>query len=322
MSNVQRKNKLQTDMTNQTIIHLPVKPKSPDKEGIMRRFRQWLRANMLFGKKDNSIREALVEVLEESQQASVEQLPHEEKKILRNVLEFGGMTVRDVMIPRTDIQAVEYHSSLDELTRHIVEQRHTRIPVYEETLDHIKGFIHIKDLFPVLKGNAIFDVSLMIRDILFVPPSMKILDLLVKMRLSRVHIAIVVDEMGGTDGLVTMENLFEEIVGEIEDEHDEQNVTSHLIWSPQRTCDVDARTEVVKIEKELGIYLYSKEDGNPDDFDTIGGLIFFHAGRIPAKGEKIDYQGGIQFEILDGDARRIKRLRIIAPDPLTASSSL
>ena len=309
-------------MQSNTVINLPTKQKSSEKEGIVRRFRQWLRANMLFGNKDNSIREALVEVLEESQEANAQQMPQEEKNILRNVLEFGAMTVADVMVPRTDIQAVEYGASLDELTRNVIEQRHTRIPVYEETLDHIKGFIHIKDLFPILKGNAIFDISLIIRDILFVPPSMKILDLLVKMRLSRVHIAIVVDEMGGTDGLVTMENLFEEIVGEIEDEHDEQEPNHQLVWSPQRTCDMDARTEVAKIEKDLGIYLYSKEDGNPDDFDTIGGLIFFHAGRIPAKGEKIEYQGGIQFEVLDGDGRRILRVRIVAPDPLTASASL
>ena len=294
--------------------------KSAEQEGLIKRFRQWLRVNMIFGSKDNTLKEALVEVIEESQQAGV-QLQQEEKNMLKNVLSFGDMTVSDVMVPRSDIQAVENTVTLEEIKKHVIEQRHTRVPVYFETLDNIKGFVHIKDLVPVLSGEAVYDLSQILRNILFVPPSMKIIDLLVKMRLSRVHIAIVVDEHGGTDGLITMENLFEQIVGDIEDEHDEQDLSGMLIWSAQRTCDLDAKTPVSKIEKDLTISLYA-EDGTPEDFDSIGGLIFYHAGKVPSKFEKISYHHGIVFEVLDADPRRIKRVRISAPDPLAASDSV
>jgi magnesium and cobalt transporter len=294
--------------------------KSAEREGLIKRFRQWLRVNMIFGSKDNTLKEALVEVIEESQQAGV-QLQQEEKNMLKNVLSFGDMTVSDVMVPRSDIQAVENTVTLEEIKKHVIEQRHTRVPVYFETLDNIKGFVHIKDLVPVLSGEAVYDLSQILRNILFVPPSMKIIDLLVKMRLSRVHIAIVVDEHGGTDGLITMENLFEQIVGDIEDEHDEQDLSGMLIWSAQRTCDLDAKTPVSKIEKDLSISLYA-EDGTPEDFDSIGGLIFYHAGKVPSKFEKISYHHGIVFEVLDADPRRIKRVRISSPDPLAVSDSV
>lgn len=291
---------------------------TPPRDGMLKRFRNWLRAALLFGSPDNTVKQALVEVLNESAEIAA-QLPPEEKTMLKNMLNFGDMTVQDIMVARSEIQAVEHSVTLDELKHHVIEQRHTRVPVYEDKLDNVKGFIHIKDLFPVLSGDGVFDMSQMLRDVLFVPPSMKIIDLLVKMRLSRVHMAIVVDEYGGTDGLVTMEDLFEQIVGEIKDEHDEGEIQERLVWSPLRTCDVNARLEVYKIEKDLGITLYKDTE---EDFDTIGGLIFFHLGRVPSKGEKIDYDETLRFEILDADPRRVKSIRItrLMPQPVAESA--
>src|SRR5262249_15860320 len=154
--------------------------------------------------------------------------------MLRNVLTFSDHSVKDIMTPRTDIKAVEYNVTLDELKSHITQHRHTRIPVYNDTLDNVKGFIHIKDREPLLYGDSPFNMALILRDVIFVAPSMKLIALLVKMRDAGVHMALVVDEYGGTDGLVTLEDLFEEIVGEIQDEHDEdegQDIV--LAWGPQ-----------------------------------------------------------------------------------------
>ena len=273
----------------------------------------WFKNNFRTRNGDNSLKEALEEVLEEhDDEASL--LAPEEKNMIRNMLSFGELDVRDIMTPRTDIMAIEHTVTLQELIAHVAEQGHTRIPVYEGTLDSIKGFIHVKDLIPMLTGSREFSLPSVMREILFVPPSMKIVDLLLRMRLSGVHMAIVVDEYGGTDGLVTLEDLFEEIVGDIQDEHDEEEAATPIARIGDHTYDADARIRMNDVEALLGLNLQSEED----DFDTLGGLLFAHLGRVPAKGEKIAHSCGVTFEILDADPRRIRKIRLHhVPTPST-----
>ncbi len=282
-----------------------------EQDSLIDRFRQWLKTNLSGRNPDNSLKEALEEVLEEHQEEG-EELPQEEQQMLKKVLNFGVLQVSDIMTLRADIKAVEYNCSLEELKSHLVQYYHTRVPVYNDTLDNIKGFVHIKDLIPVLSGTSPFNMALVLRDILFVPPSMKIADLLVKMRAAGVHIAIVIDEYGGTDGLVTLEDIFEEIVGEIQDEHDEDEVEASLYWNAKGYADVDARVRVERLEKELQLPLETEED-DPADYDTLGGLILHRLGHVPVNGETIPY-GKASFEILSADSRTIKKVRIYAPE--------
>jgi CBS domain containing-hemolysin-like protein len=287
----------------------PAVESESEQAGLLKRFKGWLRVNLRGRHHDNSLKEALEEVLEEHEEDG-EQLPDEEQNMLKNVLEFGDLTVRDIMTPRTDIKAVEYNIGLDELKAHISQHRHTRIPVFNDTLDNVKGFVHIKDLVPLLSGDTPFNMALILRDILFVPPSMKLINLLVDMRKAGVHMAIVVDEYGGTDGLATLEDLFEEIVGDIQDEHDEEEENA-LNWTSQGVCDVDARIPIERLEAELALPL--KSVSGETQFDTLGGLIFHQLGRVPGRHEIITHVSGAKFEILAADPRRIQRVRIYAP---------
>lgn len=285
---------------------------NPDRDGIMKRLRAWIR-----GRHHDNIKDAIEEVLEEHEDEGGDQLPIEEQSMLKNVLTFSDRAVKDIMTLRTDIKAVEYNTTLEELKRHITQHRHTRVPVYNETLDNVKGFIHIKDLVPLLSGDNPFNMALILRDILFVAPSMKLGGLLVKMRSAGVHVAIVVDEYGGTDGLVTLEDLFEEIVGEIQDEHDEgEEQEIKLIWGPQGSCDADARVTVEKLESDLGLKLLPAD--KEADYDTLGGLIFDEIGRVPVRGEVIAHKSGARFEIISADLRRIHRVRIYKPSQKAA----
>lgn len=283
------------------------------KAGGVASLRQWLRA-LLPRRGDSTIKEAIEEAIEEvleerEEDGDAETLPPEEKTLLHNALAFGDKAVHDIMTPRTDIDAVPCDIAFEDLKRHIVEQRHTRTPIYRETLDKVEGFVHIKDLFAIAAGNQPYDLKRMMRPMIFVPPSMKIIDLLVKMRQQGSHMAIVVDEYGGTDGLVTLEDLFEEIVGDIQDEHDEGESPKELVRVRDGLFEADARVRIEKLESALGVSLLPEQED--EEFDTLGGLIFFHIGRVPARGESIAHSSGIVFEVLDADPRRIKRVRII-----------
>lgn len=277
---------------------------------LLGKIRLWLRAALGWG--DNSLKEALEEVIEEREEEG-EELPEEEQKMLKKVLNFGDIVASDIMTPRTDIKAVEYNISLAEFKEHLSQHFHTRIPIYNDTLDNIKGFVHVKDLIPLLSGESGFNMAFVLRDILFVAPSMKLTDLLIKMRAAGVHIAIVIDEYGGTDGLVTLEDIFEEIVGEIQDEHDEDESEAPLTWSPRGYCDVDARVRIEKLEKDLEIS-FATDDENAD-YDTLGGLIFYRLGHVPIDGEIIEYDDKARFEILSADARLINKIRIYKKVP-------
>ena len=285
----------------------PESARNAVEQGVMKRLRGWL----LGKNQDATLKEALEEVLEEHQEDHSE-MPAEEQSMLKNVLTFSDMAVRDIMTQRADIKAVEYQVTLDELKEHITLNRHTRVPVYNDSLDNIKGFIHIKDLVPLLYGDSPFNMALILRDVLFVPPSMKLIDLLVKMREAGVHMAIVIDEYGGTDGLVTLEDLFEEIVGDIQDEHDEEeDFEETLEWNAQGACEIDARVPLDKLEDDLKLGLM--DQGKTADFETLAGLISSLVGRVPSRGETVAHPGGTRFEILSADPRRIHRIRIYRP---------
>lgn len=279
-----------------------------DDEGLVARFKSWLYDNLSGSRADNSLKEALEEVLEEHQEETKD-LPEEEQNMLRKVINFGELNVSDIMIPRAEIKAVEYTSSLDDLKSHLIKYGHTRVPVYNDTMDNVKGFIHIKDLLPLLSEDEPFNMALILREVLFVPPSMKLTDLLVTMRASGMHIAMVVDEYGGTDGLVTLEDIFEEIVGDIQDEHDEdEDNEPKLVCTPQGYCDVDARIRIDKLEKELAIRFERKDD--TADYDTLGGFLFYKLGHVPIAGETIQHGNSVRFEILSANPRLIRKVRI------------
>lgn len=289
---------------------------SKAKTSSLQQLTRWIKHAMNY-KPENTLKEALEEVLEEHEDAEGGALvSDEERTMLRNMIAFGEVKVGDVMVPRTDIMAVQDSIDKEEMQRFLTEHRHTRVPVYSESLDQITGFVHMKDFFHSIISDGDFDLNELKRDILFVPPSMKIVDLMLKMRLASCHMAIVIDEYGGTDGLVTMEDLFEEIVGEIQDEHDDDEVLPEMHWVNERTLEADARIEIEDLSKELRRELV--EDIAQEDFETLGGWVFSKMGRIPAKGEVLDLDEGIHCEILSADPRRIKRVRISVSEAAAA----
>lgn len=283
-----------------------------ESEGALSSALGWLKS-ALKPRKDTSLRSVIEEVIEEHG----EELEHsaaitpEEKVMLRNLLAFGELTVLDVMVPRTDIIAIEQDMNLEELKATIREKGHTRMPVYKETLDDVTGFVHIKDIFGVIEQPESFQLEKIVRQILVVPPSMKVADLLARMRLSGVHMAIVVDEYGGTDGLVTLEDLCEQIIGDIQDEHDEEEA-SEIVWLSDQMAEMDARRLVEALERDFAVKILEEQE--EEDFDTVGGMIFSQLGRVPARGEKIQHPSGLVFEVLDADDRRIKRVRVTKPE--------
>lgn len=269
----------------------------------------------LFSSRSNetSLRESLQEAIDEHEEGSAETLGDKEREMLFNVLEYGALRVGDVMVPRADIIAVHHDISFPELIKIFADAAHSRMPVYRETLDDVVGMVHVKDTLKVVvddKDTESFSLSSIRRPVLYVPASMRVIDLLAKMRASRTHMAVVVDEYGGTDGLVTVEDMVEEIVGEIEDEHDEIEAPD-LVPLPDGRYDADARVYVEELEETLGVELTPEE--RIEDVDTLGGLVFLLVDRVPDIGEVILHETGYKFEVLDADPRRIKKIRIHPP---------
>ena len=258
----------------------------------------------------HSLRETLEELIEEDEDETQEraEFTEQERELLLNALSFGELQVWDVMVPRSDIQAIEITAGLAEVVGTMRNAMHTRLPVYRDNLDDVIGMVHIKDLLPYWGDGAEFKLEPIIREVLFVPPSMRVLDLLLQMRDTGVHMAIVVDEYGGTDGLATIEDLVEEIVGEIQDEHD-KILPPQIVELPDGALEADARVEVEELERRLGLELLDAE--RREDVDTLGGLLFTLLDRVPARGEIVRHPAGIEFAVLEADPRRIKRLRII-----------
>src|SRR5437868_15249753 len=231
----------------------------------------------------------------------------QERVLIGNVLKGHGRNAADIMVPRVDIVALDVDQPFAEVVKCMVEHGHSRVPVYRETLDDVIGFVHVKDVLGPVADRRPIKLTRLLRKVLFVAPSVPILDMLVQMRQARTHIAMVVDEFGGIDGLVTIEDVIEEIVGEIEDEHDEAGGPS-LIERSDGSLIADARTPIEVLEEYEGARL--RPDGDQEEVDTLGGLVSSLAGRVPKRGEVIPHPLGIEFEVLDADPRRIKRWRV------------
>jgi len=230
------------------------------------------------------------------------------------VAEFEQLRVIDVMVPRAEIKAVEAGTEFPELLKFFAEVTHSRLPVFRETLDDPIGFVHIKDVVSELAKDgtpAKSPLERLHRDVLYVPPSMKLTDLLVKMQATRIHLALVVDEYGGTDGLLTLEDLVEVIVGDIEDEHDDDEPM--FLRRSARVWEADARMEVDEFAEESGVNLgLSDSDA---EIDTLGGIAVALAGKVPLRGEVLRHPCGAELEVMEADTRRIRRLKLRLPEP-------
>ena len=224
------------------------------------------------------------------------------------------MRVEDVAVPRAEIVAVPADIDLKDLVAVFRDSGLTRLPVYDGTMDSPVGLVHLKDLalgFGFNGAPKSFDLAAMLRPLLYAPPSMPIGVLLTKMQADRIHMALVIDEYGGVDGLVTIEDLIEQVIGEIEDEHD---VEEAALWNAEKPGSylAVARTPLDAFETEIGLKLTEEDD--EEEVDTLGGLVFLLSGRVPARGEMITHPTGVEFEVVDADPRRIKRLRVRVPE--------
>jgi magnesium and cobalt transporter len=258
-----------------------------------------------------TLRESIAELMQEAEAAPEEAAPsseldRHERLLIANVLRLRETTAYDVMVPRADIVAMRVDLTLEQVIDQIRSDGHSRLPVYREQLDEIVGMVHIKDVFAYVGKPEAFSLEAILRRPLMVAPQVRVLDLLLQMRQSRMHMSLVVDEYGGIDGLVTIEDLVETIIGDIDDEHDDETVPM-VTERPDGTLDLNARLPVEEFEERMGPVL--SEDERDADIDTVGGLVFTLAGRVPAKGEVISHPSGLEFRILDADARRIRRLR-------------
>jgi len=269
---------------------------------------------MLFGEDgEATLREEIEEAIEshEGEVPVVGDLTPIERQMLRNLLHFGESKVADIAVPRGDIIAVRGTASFSELVAAFAEAGHSRLPVYDGSLDSVVGMIHLKDVYAlqVTGAKPPEDIKELIRTPLYVPESMGVLDLLARMRAERMHLAIVVDEFGGTEGLVTIEDVVEEIVGDIEDEHDEE-VVANLSRLEDGIWDADARTELEEVAETIDARLADVEE----DVDTLGGLALVLAGHVPQIGEILEHPSGWRLEVTGCDARRVSRLRLHAPE--------
>ncbi|MFO1088672.1 MAG: hemolysin family protein [Hyphomicrobiales bacterium] len=293
--------------------------------------------------RDASLKESIEGVIERHTGDAESLIRPEARSMLLKLIEFSDLKVSDVMVPRADIVAIEHAASVRELLDRFIEAGHSRLPVYRETLDDPVGMVHIKDLMRWMSERSTLDkpsrrkrtaktpapkpqaMSLsaedlamtikqtgLVRTLLFVPPSMRAADLLVKMQSTRIHMAIVVDEYGGTDGVATIEDLVEEIVGDIADEHDE---AEEAMIRPvgQNLYLADARAPIEDVEGLLGLDLLP--DDREEEADTLGGLVFSMLGRVPVRGELVRHPSGVEFEIVESDPRRVKKIRIHTVSP-------
>lgn len=267
--------------------------------------KNWLRG--LRRRNGDTLRETIEELIEEAETEVDAPISQNESVLLRNILKLRNLTAYDVMVPRADIAAVPVDVELQDLIRIMRTKGHSRLPVYRETLDDVVGMVHIKDVLACLTGARPFDLKAIVREVLFVAPSMRALDLLLQMRLARIHMALVIDEFGGIDGLTTIEDVVEEIVGEIEDEHDVEQGPK-MLMRPDGSLIADARTTIEDFERRVGPVL--SEDEREQDIDTLGGLVFALTGHVPTRGESITHPSGIVFEVIEADPRRVRRLRV------------
>lgn len=279
------------------------------KPGFGSHLKAWLRPIFRLRNGEGSLREIVDEAIEEHQEETgTESLDAEGRAMLHNVLALNELTVDDIMTPRANMVAIPADATLKDIKALIEEKEHTRMPVYRETLDQVTGFVHIKDILPFLGARKAFSTDDVLRQLIVVPPSMRVPNLLLRMRKSGVHMALVVDEYGGTDGLVTLEDIFEHIVGDILDEHDDSDEEREIVALSKTRYDVLARTRIEDLEEATGLTL-ALED-RQEDFDTLGGLLFTLLGKVPEPGEVVTHPHGPRFEILEADPRRIHKVRL------------
>ena len=284
------------------------------------------------GAKNADLEQTIETVIDTHAEATGETtLDGDARSMMRNVIGFADIRVKDLMVPRANITALDEDGSMRELLSLFIEANHSRVPIFRESLDDVIGMVHVKDFLRWMtskgkkkkaRGSAEMGIDLAAKDlsssvkqhsslkreVLFVPPSMPAPDLLLKMKASHIHLAIVVDEYGGTDGIVSLEDLVEVIVGDISDEHDIDEQRDMLVKVDEKIWLADGQVEIAHVEDTLGMKLLTEE--NQDEADTLAGLVFEMAGRVPTRGEIIKHTSGLEFEITDSDARRIKRVRI------------
>jgi len=230
-----------------------------------------------------------------------------EENLIKNILNLSEKSVEDIMVPRAEIISIEKNKSINEILAVIDDESHSRMPVYDQNLDNSLGFFHIKDLIKNI-SNKDFKLEKIMRDVLYVAPKSPILDLLKRMRSSRIHMGLVVDEFGGVDGLITIEDLVEEIVGEIEDEHDAENNEFKIRKIDNKTIVVDSSYKITDLERFFNIKISNIED---EEIDTVGGLVFYIANKVPKNNEEYIFDNQLKFRVLKADARRINILKII-----------
>ncbi len=268
---------------------------------------------------EEALAASIEDVIEEHEGLHDRELGQDERDMLINVLNYGELRVDDIMVPRADIIAVKENLSFEELMVAFSNAAHSRLPVFHETMDEIVGMVHVKDIVKSLatnqqksttgeeKSKTSPSIKSLMRPVIFVSPSMKPGDLMARMKSRRTHMALVVDEYGGTDGLITIEDLVEQIVGEIDDEHDDE--VAPALEKLEKDCYLaDARLEMKDLEKELGVDLLPDE--RDEDVDTVGGLVVSLAGRVPKRGEIIHHESGYDFKVVEADPRRLKKVRI------------
>ena len=258
-----------------------------------------------FSFRKQSVRDELSELIENSINTK-DSFDNHESTLLRNILNLKDLTAESLMVPRADIVSIDLTEDVGSVMAQICSANHSRLPVHNGSMDVIQGMIHIKDLMPHLLSGSNPDLKKLMRPVLFVSPSIWVMDLLHEMRLKRRHLALVVDEFGGVDGLITIEDLVEEIVGEIEDEHDEMEMPRFELIDDDSAIS-DARLELEDLEKLVGPLV---DDAEREEIDTVAGLVFSLAGRVPVRGEVIRHPCGLEFEVLEGDPRRITLLKI------------
>ena len=267
---------------------------------------------LIFGEDyDTTLRDQIEEAIDEAETAAPKRgdLSVLERQMLRNLLHFGDRTAGEIAVTRGDIISIPRSVTFEELVAAFAEAEHSRLPVTGDSLDEVIGMIHIKDVFKAqVDTSRDRSIDGLLRVPLFVPESMGVLDLLARMRTERVHLAIVVDEFGGTEGLVTIEDVVEEIVGEIEDEHDEQEAAG-LRLLDDGLWEADARAELEEVARDIDARLVAEDD----EVDTIGGLTFLLAGRLLSPGESVEHPSGWRIECVEADARRMIRFRLHAP---------
>lgn len=282
----------------------PERPPEDEKDGLITWVRSLLPAK---SSAEDTLREAIEELIEDKETEPQSAVAAHERRLIANILQLRDLPVIDVMVPRADIVAVDINAPREDLIQLLSEKPHSRIPVYKNDMDNIVGVVHIKDMVANIAGGNPFELKDIMREALVVSPAMRVMDLLLQLRQSKVHIAFVVDEFGGIDGLITINDMIEAIVGEIDDEY-AFDIEPQLIERPDGSAIADARYPIELFEAKYGNVFH--EDDENEDVDTLGGLVTSLAGRVPSRGEVIRHSSGMEFEIIDADPRRVMRVRI------------